>query len=358
MTAYVALLRAVNVGGRQAARWPTSSGSPRSSGSRIAADLHRQRQSAVRQRQEPRRRRSASSKQALEEHMGKPVGGHGPNGRRDGGRWPRPIRSPTSRAIASSRSSSTRRRRRMRSSRRRMSPTSGWRSASARFMSHYPSGQGRSKLQHSGGGHRHGAQHEHASPSSPSWQRRWNEQANAGSARVRRRAAGRRVRRPARRPGAADGHPVPDGDGRVRPGARASRGSWSSSATTASSPTSSARNSAAPTARRDVRRDEAGSAADRGALRRRLLAMRRARPRARRKSKASSIVVAGYCFGGLCALDVARSGADIAGAVELPRPARPARTCRRRRSRPRSSPSTAGTTRWRRRTRSSRSARS
>ena len=33
------------------------------------------------------------------------------------------------------------------------------------------------------------------------------------------------------------------------------------------------------------------------------------------KSSASSIVVAGYCFGGLCALDVARSGADISAAV-------------------------------------------
>ncbi len=34
----------------------------------------------------------------------------------------------------------------------------------------------------------------------------------------------------------------------------------------------------------------------------------------------------GYCFGGQCALDVARSGADIGGCRELPRPVRPART--------------------------------
>ena len=35
------------------------------------------------------------------------------------------------------------------------------------------------------------------------------------------------------------------------------------------------------------------------------------------KSKSEQIVVAGYCFGGQCALDLARSGADIAAAVSF-----------------------------------------
>ena len=38
----------------------------------------------------------------------------------------------------------------------------------------------------------------------------------------------------------------------------------------------------------------------------------------------AQIVVAGYCFGGKCALDVARSGAEIAAAVVVPWPVRPA----------------------------------
>ena len=33
--------------------------------------------------------------------------------------------------------------------------------------------------------------------------------------------------------------------------------------------------------------------------------------------KRDQIVVAGYCFGGMCALDLARSGADIAAAVSF-----------------------------------------
>ena len=35
------------------------------------------------------------------------------------------------------------------------------------------------------------------------------------------------------------------------------------------------------------------------------------------RSRAGEIVVAGYCFGGQCALDLARSGADIAAAVSF-----------------------------------------
>jgi len=53
---------------------------------------------------------------------------------------------------------------------------------------------------------------------------------------------------------------------------------------------------------------------DRSALQRRLLAVL---DQVRRLDEVDSgkVVVAGYCFGGMCALDVARSGADIAAAV-------------------------------------------
>src|SRR5204863_5155169 len=54
--------------------------------------------------------------------------------------------------------------------------------------------------------------------------------------------------------------------------------------------------------------------ADRAALRRRLLAILD-QVRGLAEVEAGSIVVSGYCFGGMCALDVARSGADIAAAV-------------------------------------------
>ena len=53
---------------------------------------------------------------------------------------------------------------------------------------------------------------------------------------------------------------------------------------------------------------------DRGALRRKLLAVLD-QVRAEDEVDAERVVVAGYCFGGMCALDVARSGADIAAAV-------------------------------------------
>jgi dienelactone hydrolase len=53
---------------------------------------------------------------------------------------------------------------------------------------------------------------------------------------------------------------------------------------------------------------------DRGALRRRLLAILEV-ARALDEVEEDQVVAAGYCFGGLCALDIARSGADIAGAV-------------------------------------------
>ena len=54
--------------------------------------------------------------------------------------------------------------------------------------------------------------------------------------------------------------------------------------------------------------------ADRAALRRRLLALLE-QVRGLDEVEADRIVVAGYCFGGKCAIDVARSGADIAAAV-------------------------------------------
>ena len=53
---------------------------------------------------------------------------------------------------------------------------------------------------------------------------------------------------------------------------------------------------------------------DRAALRQRLLAVLE-QVRGLDEAEGNGIVVAGYCFGGMCALDVARSGADIVAAV-------------------------------------------
>jgi dienelactone hydrolase len=53
---------------------------------------------------------------------------------------------------------------------------------------------------------------------------------------------------------------------------------------------------------------------DRASLRRRLLSVLET-ARALDQVEEDQVVVAGYCFGGMCALDVARSGADIAAAV-------------------------------------------
>ncbi len=66
-----------------------------------------------------------------------------------------------------------------------------------------------------------------------------------------------------------------------------------------------------------VDRDEAfaamtGLRADRAALRKRLLAVL-ATTREQAEVDGGKVVVIGYCFGGQCALDVARSGADVAG---------------------------------------------
>lgn len=55
---------------------------------------------------------------------------------------------------------------------------------------------------------------------------------------------------------------------------------------------------------------------DRAALRRRLLALLD-QVRGLGEVESGKIVVAGYCFGGMCALDVARSGVDIAAAVSF-----------------------------------------
>ena len=55
---------------------------------------------------------------------------------------------------------------------------------------------------------------------------------------------------------------------------------------------------------------------DRAALRRRLTAVLD-QVRGLGEVEAGRIIVAGYCFGGMCALDVARSGADIGGAVSF-----------------------------------------
>jgi dienelactone hydrolase len=70
-------------------------------------------------------------------------------------------------------------------------------------------------------------------------------------------------------------------------------------------------------ASRDVMFGELGRLkADRTALRRRLLALLD-QVRGLDEVDSGRIVVAGYCFGGLCALDVARSGADIAAVVSF-----------------------------------------
>jgi len=55
---------------------------------------------------------------------------------------------------------------------------------------------------------------------------------------------------------------------------------------------------------------------DRAALLRRLEAILN-QARALDEVESGSIVVAGYCFGGMCALDLARSGADITAAVSF-----------------------------------------
>jgi dienelactone hydrolase len=55
---------------------------------------------------------------------------------------------------------------------------------------------------------------------------------------------------------------------------------------------------------------------DRAGLRRRLLAIL-VQVRGLDEVEPGGVVVSGYCFGGLCALDVARSGADIAAAVSF-----------------------------------------
>jgi dienelactone hydrolase len=57
-------------------------------------------------------------------------------------------------------------------------------------------------------------------------------------------------------------------------------------------------------------------ASDRPALRRRLLAVLD-QARGLDEVDETGVVVAGYCFGGMCALDVARSGSDIAAAVSF-----------------------------------------
>jgi dienelactone hydrolase len=55
---------------------------------------------------------------------------------------------------------------------------------------------------------------------------------------------------------------------------------------------------------------------DRPALRRRLLSVLEV-ARGLDEVSEGQLVVAGYCFGGMCALDVARSGADVAAAVSF-----------------------------------------
>ena len=70
-----------------------------------------------------------------------------------------------------------------------------------------------------------------------------------------------------------------------------------------------------------IDRDDAFAAmtrlkSDRAALRRRLLALVD-QAKALEEVEEEHVVVAGYCFGGMCALDIARSGADVAAAVSF-----------------------------------------
>jgi dienelactone hydrolase len=70
-------------------------------------------------------------------------------------------------------------------------------------------------------------------------------------------------------------------------------------------------------AERDVMFGEMGRLKeDRAALRRRLVRVLNV-AREVDEVESDGIVVAGYCFGGMCALDLARSGADIAAAVSF-----------------------------------------
>lgn len=70
-------------------------------------------------------------------------------------------------------------------------------------------------------------------------------------------------------------------------------------------------------ASRDVMFGELGRLkGDRAALRRRLLAILD-QARGLDGVESGEVAVAGYCFGGLCALDIARSGADVRAAVSF-----------------------------------------
>ena len=123
--------------------------------------------------------------------------------------------------------------------------------------------------------------------------------------------------------GAADGHPDPDRDGRHRPRERVRPAAGRAWLQCASSPTCSARNF---TARRAtscfgemtrLRGDRARASPPAAAC-----ARTGARPR---RGRADQIVVAGYCFGGQCALDLARERRGHRRRGQLPRPVRPAR---------------------------------
>ena len=247
MTAYVALLRAVNLGKRQL-RMEDLKRIAEELGLGIAANLHRQRQSAVRQRQEREGAKGGARDGARE--------AYGRAGRRDdpdrggdgGGRHGQSVRR---RARQQGRRHLPRRcpADGCRRSGRGMSPRSGSRSASARSTSTIPSGQGPSKLAHSGRCQGHGAQHEHcrqARRTGGGDRMSKRDSGPASSSRARSWKACWSSRRDDQR--APGGDPVPDRDGRLRPRARLRARSWSISATPASSPTCSASASAAPRA--------------------------------------------------------------------------------------------------------------
>ena len=80
---------------------------------------------------------------------------------------------------------------------------------------------------------------------------------------------------------------------------------------------------------------------DRAALRDRMLGILDL-AKAQDGTDPAKIAAIGFCFGGLCVLDLARSGADIASVASFTACSTPL-TCRPSRLRPRSSPTMAGT---------------
>ena len=122
--------------------------------------------------------------------------------------------------------------------------------------------------------------------------------------------------------GAADGDPDPDRDGRDRPRDRL-RPAAGRARLQCVRRRPVRQGIPRRAARHHVRRDDPPAQRPRRASPP-SAARARAGARASTKCTDSQIVVAGYCFGGQCALDLARSGEDIRRGGQLPRPVRSA----------------------------------